>query len=238
MHRTSQDMSWYKLACMFVDMKWPRVAATTRRTHAEAMTAVTTAMFTSDRGKPDDKLIRAALCRWAFNTNRRNDPGCPEDIRTTLRWVEAHTKSVSALQKPEVLRAVLHTLTVRLDGLLAAPSVVNRRRRILGTAMEYGVELSVLDRNPIPALKWTPPKTTHCVERRRVANPIQVRSLLDAVRVQQRSGQRLVAFFGCLYFAANADKLEARRPDLGTLFDDAINPVCRRSKTAGKCTAS
>jgi hypothetical protein len=36
----------------------------------------------------------------------------------------------------------------------------------------------------------------------------------------------------------NADKLEARRPDLGTLFDDAINPVCRRSKTAGKCTAS
>jgi hypothetical protein len=37
---------------------------------------------------------------------------------------------------------------------------------------------------------------------------------------------------------ANADKLEAGRPDLGTLFDDAINPVCRRSKTAGKCTAS
>jgi hypothetical protein len=36
----------------------------------------------------------------------------------------------------------------------------------------------------------------------------------------------------------NANKLEARRPDLGTLFDDAINPVCRRSKTAGKCTAS
>jgi integrase len=201
-HRASQDMSWYKLACMFVDMKWPRVAATTRRTHAEAMTAVTTAMFTSDRGKPDDKLIREALCRWAFNTNRRNDPGCPEDIRTALRWVESHTKPVSVLQKPEVLRAVLHFLTVRLDGLPAAPSVANRRRKILCTAMEYGVELSVLDRNPIPALKWTPPKTTHCVERRRVANPIQVRSLLNAVRVQQRSGQRLVAFFGCLYFAA------------------------------------
>jgi hypothetical protein len=80
MHRRSQDMSWYKLACMFVDMKWPRVAATTRRTHTEAMTAVTTAMFTSDRGKPDNKLVRAALCRWAFNANRHNDPGCPENI--------------------------------------------------------------------------------------------------------------------------------------------------------------
>jgi integrase len=35
-----------------------------------------------------------------------------------------------------------------------------------------------------------------------VANPIQVRTLLNAVREQQRSGPRLVAFFGCLYFAA------------------------------------
>src|SRR2546423_4575343 len=102
---------------------------------------------------------------------------------------------VSALQNPDLLRALLNLLLVRLDVLPAAPSVVNRRRKIRGTAMEYGVELSVLDRNPIPALKWTPPKTTHCVERRRVANPIQVRSLLNAVRVQQRSGQRLVAFF-------------------------------------------
>jgi hypothetical protein len=58
MQRKSRDMSWYELACTFVDMQWPRVAATTRRTHAEAMTAVTTAMFTTDRGKPDEKLIR------------------------------------------------------------------------------------------------------------------------------------------------------------------------------------
>src|SRR5690349_12448184 len=43
--RTSQDMPWYKFACEFVDMKWPDVAATTRRTHAEALMTVTTAMF-------------------------------------------------------------------------------------------------------------------------------------------------------------------------------------------------
>ncbi len=35
-----------------------------------------------------------------------------------------------------------------------------------------------------------------------VANPVQVRTLLAAVREQGRSGPRLVAFFGCLYFAA------------------------------------
>jgi hypothetical protein len=50
-------------------------------------------------------------------------------------------------------------------------------------------------------LRWTPPKTTHGIDRRRVANPVQARTLLHAVG-QQRGGRRLVAFFGCLYYAA------------------------------------
>lgn len=41
-----------------------------------------------------------------------------------------------------------------------------------------------------PALKWTPPKTTHAVDRRPVANPVQARTLLHAVG-QQRGGRRL-----------------------------------------------
>src|SRR5688500_10546202 len=57
-------------------------------------------------------------------------------------------------------------------------------------------------KNPVPALKWKPPKPVLAVDRRSVANPLQARSLLNAVREQQRSGPRLVAFFGCLYFAA------------------------------------
>lgn len=50
MLRASKDMSWYGFACAFADLKRPRVAATTRRTHAEALTAVTTAMLTGTRG--------------------------------------------------------------------------------------------------------------------------------------------------------------------------------------------
>src|SRR5262245_18521658 len=40
--RATDDMSWYEFACAYVDMKWPGSAATTRRTVAEALTAVTT----------------------------------------------------------------------------------------------------------------------------------------------------------------------------------------------------
>ncbi|GAA2599107.1 tyrosine-type recombinase/integrase [Dactylosporangium fulvum] len=202
MRRASREMSWYQFACAFVDMKWPRVAATTRRTHAEALTAVTTSMFTTERGKPDDKLIRLALSRWGFNTVRRNAESCPAEVKAALRWIENHTRQVSTLGKPEVLRPMLDGLTVRLDGKPAAPSVVSRRRKILNTSVEYAVELKLLPANPIPALKWTPPRTTHAVDRRSVANPVQVRSLLDSVREQKRSGPRFVAFFGCLYFAA------------------------------------
>jgi integrase len=109
---------------------------------------------------------------------------------------------VSALADPEVLRSLLDGMTVRLDGAPAAPSVVSRKRKILNTAVEYAVELKLLSSNPIPALKWTAPKTVNAVDRRSVANPVQARTLLNAVREQPRSGRRLVAFFGCLYYAA------------------------------------
>ncbi|QUQ71177.1 hypothetical protein [Kutzneria sp. CA-103260] len=202
MQRANNTMSWYEFACAFVDMKWPRVAATTRRTHAEALTVVAPFMFITTKGKPDDKVIRSALCRWGFNTNKRDSEDCPANVRVVLRWVERNSLPVSALAKPEVLRSLLDGLTVRLDGKPAAPSVVSRRRKILNTAAEYAVERKLLDSNPIPALKWTAPKTVQVVDKRAVANPVQARTLLNAVADQGRVGRRMVAFFGCLYFAA------------------------------------
>ena len=201
MARVGREMSWYDFACRFVDLKWPHVAATTRRTHAEAMTAVTVLMLSSRRGKPDEKLIRRALTRWAFNTAKRDDKSCPDDVKAALAWVQKNTRPVSSLAKPEVLRPVLDGLTIRLDGAQAASSVVSRRRKILNTAVEYAVELKLLDANPMPALKWKAPKPVQVVDRRCVPNPVQVRTLLNALREQGRSGRRLVAFFGCLYFA-------------------------------------
>lgn len=200
--RTNADMSWYDFACKFVDMKWPHVAATTRRTHAEAMTALTTAMFTSQRGKPDDKLIRSALCRWGFNTARRDAEDCPDEVQAALKWVQRHTRTVSSLANAAVLRPLLNSLTVRLDGKPAASSVVSRRRKILNTATEYAVEQKLLAANPLPALRWKAPKPVQVIDRRCVPNPVQARTLIYALRDQGETGRRLVAFFGCIYFAA------------------------------------
>jgi hypothetical protein len=94
--------------------------------------------------------------------------------------------------------------------------------------LEYAVELELLDKNPMPALKWTPPKTTHGVDRRRVANPIQGRTLLQAVG-EQRGGRRLFAFFGCLYYAALDPRKRSASP----------STTCRSpSRDGASCTSN
>lgn len=67
--------------------------------------------------------------------------------------------------------------------------------------MDYAIELRLLDSNPIRALKWTAPKVSSQADRRSVVNPQQARALLGAVRAQQPSGARLVAFFAVMYYA-------------------------------------
>ncbi|WP_235038813.1 tyrosine-type recombinase/integrase [Kibdelosporangium aridum] len=126
----------------------------------------------------------------------------PQQVAEVLRWVERNTKPVSALADPQVLRCVLNDIASRLDGKAASATVVNRKRAVLSNAMEYAVlELKLLEKNPIPALKWRAPKVTHVVDRRTVVNPVQGRTLLNAVAEVRWSGRRLQACYACSYYA-------------------------------------
>jgi len=202
--RSGADMNWYDFACKYVDLKWARAAATTRRSTSDALVSVTPAMFTTSRGKPRDKAIRAALHGWAFNTARRNSEQ-PDDVRAVLAWVERNCKPVSALAKPDVVRSALDALASRLDGKPAAATVTARKRAVLWNALDYAVELDQLDHNPISAIKfkWSAPKqTAGAVDPRSVVNPGQARNLIRVVGEMPRSGPRMVAFFASMYFAA------------------------------------
>jgi integrase len=96
---------------------------------------------------------------------------------------------------------MLGLATDRLDGKTAAASTARRNRTILANAMDYAVELGLLETNPIRRIKWTAYKVSSQVDRRSVVNPRQARALLEAVRAQQPSGPRLVAFFAVMYYA-------------------------------------
>jgi len=198
--REDNDMSWYDFCVAYVDMKWKGSSAHHRANIAWALITVLPAMLASDRGKPDGIAMRTALRQWGFNTKRRGD--CPDDAAAILNWVSRNTKPVAALADSATARAVLDVAGTLLDGRTAAPSTVRRNRTILHNALEYAVELRLLNRNPVKAIKWKAPKTTHEVDRRCVVNHPQARRLLSAVRQQIPSGPRLVAFFGIIYYAA------------------------------------
>jgi integrase len=75
--------------------------------------------------------------------------------------------------------------------------------------LRYAVELGELPSSPLDRLSWKPPKVSEVVDRRVVVNPRQARELLTAVTyVGQNTrgpcarGQRLMAFYACMYFAA------------------------------------
>jgi integrase len=197
--RVRDSLSWYDFCVSYVDMKWKGISGHHRANIAWALIAVMPAMIATDRGQPDGLVMRTTLRKWGFNTKRRAD--CPDEAANILRWLSRNTKPVAALADPETARAVLSAAGTLLDGRPAAPSTARRTRTILYNALEYAVERRLLIRNPVKAIKWTPPKVPHEVDRRCVVNHAQARRLLGAVREQAPSGPRLVAFFAVIYYA-------------------------------------
>ncbi|TCN39849.1 hypothetical protein EV644_10365 [Kribbella orskensis] len=199
--RARDAMSFYDFACKYVDMKWSRAAANTRRSIADALIAVAPVMLANTRSTPDGKLMRNALHKWGFNTARR--PDAPVDIEDVLAWVQRNSLPVSALGRAETIRAVLDAVGSKLDGKPAAVTYTARRRAVLWNLCEYAVELGQLDANPIPTVKWSRPKRTiKRVDPATVPNPTQARALLAAVAARPGAGPRMAAYFGSMYYAA------------------------------------
>jgi hypothetical protein len=167
----ARDVPWFDHAVAYVDTKWPRAAAKSRKSIAEALTTVTMALLLPRRGRPDDALIRRALFGWAFNTGRRTAGTPPAEIAETLSWVAGASRPVSSLRDLAVIRSVLDALTVRLDGKPAAATSVYRKRAVFYNALGLAVERRLLLNNPVDQVQWTAPDVAEAVDRRVVASP-------------------------------------------------------------------
>jgi integrase len=201
--RSANDMTWYDFTCRYVDMKWTDLAATARQTVAESLIRVAPVFVPKGKGGPDSKALRSALRQWGYNTEYRNSADQPSEARKVLEWCLRNTASVKVVADPDTLRALQRAITKRLDGKPFAPTVARKTRSVLWNALDYAVELKLIDTNPLSTVKWhAMPKGKRKIDRRAVPNPIQVRTLLAAVRETPRSGERLEAFFGAMYFAA------------------------------------
>lgn len=83
-------------AVAFVDMKWPRASAKHRKSIAEALANVTSALLSARRGAPADADIRRALYSWSFNKTRREAGPPPDDLAATVRWLSTNTVKLNA----------------------------------------------------------------------------------------------------------------------------------------------
>jgi integrase len=196
----TRDISWFQHACDYVDMKWPRAAAKSRKSIAEAMTTVSLALLANRRGRPDDEALRAALYGWVFSPAHRSAEAPPE-ISATLAWLEKASVPVASLRDLATVRRVLDALSKRMDGQPAAATTMYRKRAVFYNALGYAVERQLLPTNPIDQVQWSAPEVAETVDRRVVAGPDQVKQLLAAVRSKSAQGEHLYAFFAVLYYA-------------------------------------
>ncbi|WP_211210149.1 hypothetical protein [Actinopolyspora halophila] len=112
----------------------------------------------------------------------------------TLRWIAKNSRPLSDVLDLRTVRAMLDALSTNIDGSKAASSVARQKRMVLSNSLNHAVEWEKLPRNPVPKVKWSAPKATRAVDRRSVPNPIQARTILNAVKEVQRSGPCLYAF--------------------------------------------
>jgi integrase len=84
-----------------------------------------------------------------------------------------------------------------MSGKPAAATTIARERAVFYSGVNYAVELDILPANPIRKVTWKAPEVAEEVDRRVVARPGEVRSLLAAV---EQIAPELTAFFGCLYY--------------------------------------
>jgi integrase len=199
--RQRQTVTWFELACRYVDLKWPHSAAKSRTSIADALATVTPVMVTDGRGRPEQVIHRAVLYRWAFHRTRRETVTLDGAEAAALAWVRGHSLPVVKLEDPDqrsvLTRRALDALSVTMDGKPAAATNIARKRAVVYGALNYAVELGILAVNPVGKVAWSAPEVAAEVDRRAVASHQQVSSVLGEV---EQLAPDLTAFFGCLYY--------------------------------------
>ena len=216
------ERSWLVFCLAYIDMKWPSAAPKTRDSLTDALATLVPALTSEPLpGGMDPGTLREALRHYALApASRALDR--PPDVAAALRWLEKTSLAVSLVSKPQHARAALDAISVLQDGQAAGATTIARKRSVFANVIRYAVELEEMPSNPLDRLSWKPPKVSEVVDRRVVVNPRQARELLTAVTYvgQQRRGpyargQRLMAFYACIYFAAlrPAEGVGLRRQD-------------------------
>ncbi|WP_113704719.1 tyrosine-type recombinase/integrase [Nonomuraea lactucae] len=243
MLKARNSRTWLQFARAYVNRRWPHQAAKSREGTIETLVAVTLALTTDQKGRPDDELLRQVLRQHVFLPEDRQSEPDGRAAAAALRWLEAASLPMTELNEARHARVALEALAVCLDGEAAANSTFRRKRMVFHHALEYAFELGEVSTNPLDRVKWKPPKSNYVVDRRVVVNPQQARALLDAVICVGRTrGRMLSAMFACMYFGGlrPAEAQGLRKRDCVLPFEGwgQITPTKTRPQSNSRYTNS
>ncbi|MDW4904581.1 site-specific integrase [Streptomyces sp. ADMS] len=198
------DPSWWEFSQEYMKRRWRTAAAKTREGLADSLASAALGMMGESSGAPELRDVRRAV-RWAVVPAHEGEEP-PSDLEKTCEWLAANSLPLSALRDSDVVEDVHYRLSYRLDGKPAATETYKRRRRGFNTAMTYAIQKGYVDGNPIIGLKRSTAGGSGRVDPRALMNETQGREFLAAVSyvgsVHRNRGRRLVAFFGCILYAA------------------------------------
>ncbi|MDB4873203.1 MAG: hypothetical protein JWL97_4207 [Gemmatimonadales bacterium] len=199
-------VTWMVHAKEYARYKWPRLAGNSRGSVAEVLTTITVTLLPKKgKGRPEEKTLRTALYRWAFNGQKREESPDP-DILSALEWADANSPPVGVLADLETMRNLLDACARTLEDKPAAGTYLARRRQVLSNVLKYAVTKKRLVSIPLndPELNWERPsdmELDHEVDPRCVGGPELVEQLLATVSyLGKRQGPRFVAFFACMFY--------------------------------------
>ncbi|MFI5605947.1 hypothetical protein [Amycolatopsis sp. NPDC051903] len=137
----------------FADIKWDDSSPKYRESLAESLMTITVPLLHGSYSG-ERAVLRKAL-KIAFNRNVR-ERDLTAEVQHAISFARQASRNVGDLADPEVLRAVLRALELKLDGGRAATNTVRIRRTKLGNAITYAVaERKLLTSNPLHAVKAT-----------------------------------------------------------------------------------
>ncbi|NGO79207.1 site-specific integrase [Streptomyces sp. YC504] len=199
-----RDPTWFDFSREYMATRWRGDAAKTREGLADSLASAALAMLGEASNPPSLEDVRLAT-RWTVVPAHASEEP-PEGLKPVCAWLADHSLRLSALRDPRVVREVHYRLSFKLDDSPAASDTYKRRRRGFNTAMEYAIQEGYLEENPLAGLRRPTASGDDQVDPRVLVNEVQGRQLLTAVSyvgsVHRNRGRRLVAFFGCILYAA------------------------------------
>ena len=198
------DPTWWEFSREFMKRRWRTAAAKTREGFADSLASAALGMVGDKPGVPELPAVRRAI-RWAVVPSHENeDP--PPNLEKVCAWLAENSLPLSALRETSIAEDVHYRLAYKLDGKLAAKDTYKRRRRCFNSAIAYAIQKGYLDANPIAGLERPATAASGPIDPRVLMNAMQGREFLTAVSyvgsVHRNRGRRLVAFFGCILYAA------------------------------------